>query len=156
MNQRDGAGTRFPGERPFVPTLFEISVVVWVWNARPANQGRLNALARAIRKVEQPDAFRREQPLVTGPRRNVDQLRLNVDGNNSQRLNHVNYQQRVVRPGRTSEALKISAKAGGILNLANRHQPRASIDHAGEFIDIDTTAALFGKSHFDARNVSQP
>src|ERR1044071_9211349 len=51
MQQRRRPRAGFPRKRAAIPALFEIEVVIRVWNARPTHQCRLNPFASAIGKI---------------------------------------------------------------------------------------------------------
>ena len=111
MNQGSGAGARFPGECAPVPALFEVQVVIRIWNTHPADERRLNTLARAIGKIQVTNAFRSQQPLVTGSGGHVNELCLNVDRNNTERLNCVHDEQRVVLPRESAQPFEIRCES---------------------------------------------
>ena len=81
-----------------IPALFEIEVVIRVWNADPAHQRRLNPFARAVGEVQIANTLRSQQPLMTRARSDVDQFCFDIRGNNAECLDCVHDEQSVVLP----------------------------------------------------------
>src|SRR6266446_4787278 len=53
MNQRRGGSASFPGQRPVIPPLFEVLVILRIGNTDPAYQRGLDSFTGSIGKVEQ-------------------------------------------------------------------------------------------------------
>src|SRR5947207_1627793 len=101
---------RFPGKCSLVPALLVVAVIIRIRNAGPTNERRLNTLAGPRGKIEQPNTLRRQQPLMTSAGRDIYQFLFHIDGNHSQRLNHVHDQQRVASTSDAPETFEVSAK----------------------------------------------
>src|SRR6266545_2626384 len=123
MNQSNRRCPRLPGKSSLIPTLFEIPVVFRVRYTCPTHQCWLDTLASPLGKIEQSHAFGCQQPLMTSCRGNINQLRLYVDGNDTQRLNYVHHQQRIVSTSGASDALEVRTEPGGKLDLADGDYP---------------------------------
>ena len=52
--------------------------------------------------------------------------------------------------------LKISAKAGGVLHLANRYDTGLTVNKTDEFVEIDSAISLFRHSDFNTQGITNP
>src|SRR5688500_4146606 len=156
MDQPCWSGSCFPRQCSLLPSLLKIVVVVWIGNADPSHQCRLNARACAVREIQIADAFRSQEPLVTSAGRNVDKFGFDVQRQNTQRLNNVNYQQRIMRACSSRQPLKVCAKTGRVLDMTDRDDARVPINETNQFIKIDPPFAFLAQSDFYAQRLAQP
>ena len=56
----------------------------------------------------------------------------------------------VLAQGTEHEAFGVDAKAGGELDVTDRHDARSRIDNPLELVEIDSALALFAHTHLDA------
>ena len=92
---------------------------------------------------------------MTSSSRNVHQFGLDVDGNHSEGLNHVDYQQRVMSASDAPDPLEVGAKTGGVLDLADGHNSCPAVNQPNKLIDIDATVALLTNTHFHSQRISK-
>src|SRR6185295_4293055 len=158
VDQRGWASACFPCKRAAIPTLRKVSIIIRIRNTDPADERWLYSLAGAIRKIKEPDTLGSQQPFVTGAGSNINQLRLNINGNYAQRLNDIDDQQGINSARCKADTFKVGSESGRILHLANCHQSRFGIDQSNQFIQIDSAVALLRHAHFDAESLakSQP
>src|SRR6476646_9374584 len=110
MNKGNRPRSGFPGKRSLSPALLVVAVVVWIGDARPANQRWLDTFASPRGKIEKSDSFRRQQPLMTSPCSDIHKLGLHVEGYHSECLNHVDYQKRVMIARDAPNSLEVGTK----------------------------------------------
>src|SRR5258706_3941040 len=85
---------------------------------------------------------------------NVHEFSLDVSGNHSQCLYHVDYQQRVVSASRPPDPLQIGAKARRVLNLADGHNSCSTVNQLNKLLNINATLALLTNTHLHSQGIS--
>src|SRR5215813_12875053 len=154
VHKRSWHGSRFPCECALLPTLIEIVVILRVGNTRPPYQRRLNSFLSSRGQIEQTNSLGSQQPLMTCSRRYIHQLTSQIYRQDSQRLDDIDDEQCVVSASCSSDLFKVRTESGGILNMADRHDSRLSIDQIYKLVQVNPVASFFANANLHSKYIS--
>src|SRR5262245_66235243 len=94
--------------------------------------------------------FRPQHPLMSVRRKRVDGCRLQVEREDSERLNRVHKEEDVAPAAEFAESVEVVTESAGELNAGDGQHPRADVHRGATVISGDPAAAAGDATHLDA------